>query len=177
MKAEPKRVGTVHPSSKRLAALMAKEAWTTIEGPEDFVVEIGPGTGCITRALLDQGIAAERLICIELDPELHAYMEAHFPEVQTILGDATNIQALLDGKCDNIAAVVSGVPFKNLPPEVEKAIITACCEVIKPQGKFIQFTYLFRPPTTAATPHRKLVGYILRNFPPAFVWSFEKVGG
>ena len=135
---QPYRVGSIAPSSKSLAKLMAKEVISVIKQTNGLVVEIGPGTGSITRVLLEHNVAVERLICVEIDPVLHQYMTEHFPEVQTILGDAAALDTILSGRCGKIAAVVSGVPLKNLPLGKEEAIIQACCSVLKPSGKFIQ---------------------------------------
>jgi phosphatidylethanolamine/phosphatidyl-N-methylethanolamine N-methyltransferase len=171
---QPGRIGSIAPSSKNLASLMAKEALSAAENSEGFVIEIGPGTGCITRVLLEQGIAAERLVCVEIDPALHQYMIERFPEVQTILGDAADLDTILPEGCGEVDAVVSGVPLKNLPTGKEEEIIQACCAILKPSGKFIQFTYGVRPPTNTLGLHRKFAGFVLFNVPPAFVWSFTK---
>ena len=174
MAKQPRKIGAVAPSSQGLSNLMVREALQAVS-PDDFVVEIGPGTGCITRALLAQGIAANKLRCIEIDPELHKYMTERFPEVQTILGDAANLEEILAEKCGRIAAIVSGVPLKNLPLATEQAIIRACYAVLKPQGKLTQFTYGIRPPSTVPGFERSFGGFILFNVPPAFVWTFTKV--
>ena len=171
---QPRIVGSIAPSSKSLANLMVKEVLDTVKQSGGIVVEIGPGTGCITRALLEHGVAAERLVCIEIDPELHQYMTEQFPDVQTILGDATNLKALLSEKSDEIVAVISGVPLKNLPLSKEKEIIKACCAILRPSGKLIQFTYGVRPPSTSVGLNRKFAGFVPLNLPPAFVWSFTK---
>ena len=172
---QPGRVGSVAPSSKSLADCMVQEALSVIKQSNDVVVEIGPGTGCITRVLLEQGVAAERLICVEADPALHKYMTEHFPNVQTILGDAAELATLLPENYGEVSAVISGVPLKNFPLDKEKEIIQACCSVLRSSGKLIQFTYGVRPPSVAPGLLRQFVGFIFLNLPPAFVWSFTKV--
>lgn len=171
---QPRLVGSIAPSSKSLANLMAKEVLSTVEQSGGMVVEIGPGTGCVTRVLLEHGVAAERLVCIEVDPKLHQYMTEQFPNVRTILGDAADLKNLLSEKCGEIVAVISGVPLKNLPLSKEKDIIQACCAILRPCGKLIQFTYGVRPPSTTSGLDRKFAGFVLLNLPPAFVWSFIK---
>ncbi len=172
---KPGRVGSIAPSSKRLASLMTQEALSAIKQSDGIVVEIGPGTGSITRVLLEHGIAADRLVCIELDPALYQYMTEHFPEVQTIWGDAAALDIILPKKFGKIAAIVSGVPLKNLPLGKEKEIIQLCCSALKPSGKFVQFTYGVRPPAVTSGLQRQFVGFTLFNLPPAFVWSFTKM--
>lgn len=172
---QPGRVGSIAPSSQYLANLMTKEALSAIKQSDDIVIEIGPGTGSITRVLLEQGVSADRLICIELDPALYQYMTEHFPEVQTICGDASALDIILPEKFGNIAAIVSGIPLKNLPLGKEKEMISRCCSALKPSGKFIQFTYGIRPPAVTLGLHRQFVGFTLVNLPPAFIWSFTKM--
>eukprot|EP00540_Astrosyne_radiata_P015310 CAMPEP_0116830826 /NCGR_PEP_ID=MMETSP0418-20121206/4982_1 /TAXON_ID=1158023 /ORGANISM="Astrosyne radiata, Strain 13vi08-1A" /LENGTH=178 /DNA_ID=CAMNT_0004459979 /DNA_START=1679 /DNA_END=2215 /DNA_ORIENTATION=+ len=174
---QPRLVGSIAPSSTRLANLIAREALSVIEKSGGLVVEIGPGTGCITRALLAHGVASENLVCVELDPVLHQYMTEQFPEIHTILGDAADVETLLSGRCTEVAVVVSGVPLKNLPLNKADVIIHSCCDMLKPYGKFIQFTYGISPPaiTPKLTISRKFVGFVLLNLPPAFVWSFTKM--
>ena len=172
---EPTRIGTIAPSSKYLAACITKAALDAIQNTDEFVVEIGPGTGCITRMLLAKGLPANRLICVELDPELCQYMTANFPTVQTLLGDAIHLETLLaEKKCGTVAAIISGIPLKNLPTAKAQAIIQACCTVLKPQGKLLQFTYGLRPPVTVPGLERKFQSLVFLNLPPAFVWAYSK---
>lgn len=171
---QPRLVGSIAPSSESLANFMVKEVLSIVELFDGMVVEIGPGTGCITRVLLEHGIAAERLVCIEADPELHQYMTEQFPNVRTILGDAIDLKNLLPEKCGEIVAVISGVPLKNIPLSKEKDIIQACCAMLRPCGKLIQFTYGVRPPSITSGLDRTFAGFVLLNLPPAFVWSFTK---
>ena len=173
---QPRLVGSIAPSSKSLAQLMLREALMVVKNSDDFVVEIGPGTGCITRVILDHGIAAERLICVEMDTALHQYMTEQFPDVNIIQGDAVDLATILPEKRGKIAVIVSGVPLKNLSLEKEKKIIQACCTMLRPDGKLIQFTYGVRPPAAVIGLRRKFIGFALFNLPPAFVWSFIKVG-
>ena len=171
---QPYIVGAVAPSSGTLSKLMVREALQAVIGPEDFVVEVGPGTGCVTRILLAQGIPPERLICVEIDPELHKYMNEQFPEVQTLLGDAADLENILAEKCGKIAAIVSSVPLKILPYDKERAIIQAYHAVLKPGGKITQFTYGIHPTATVPGLKRSFGGIVLFNVPPAFVWTFTK---
>ena len=172
---QPSRVGSIAPSSKRLASLMTQEALSAIKQSEGIVVEIGPGTGSVTRVLLEHGIAAQRLVCVEIDPALHQYMTDNFPEVRTILGDAAALDTLLSEQFGEIAAIVSGIPLKNLPLGKAVAMVQLCCSALKPSGKFVQFTYSVRPPAVPPGLHRQFVGFTFLNLPPAFVWSFTKM--
>ena len=175
MLSQPGLVGSIAPSSKSLANLMAKEALSVIEKSNGVIVEIGPGTGSITRALLEHGVAAQSLICIEADPALYQYMTENFPEVRTVLGDAADLDTILPDKFGEIAAIVSGIPLKNLSLGKEKEIIQFCCSALEPTGKFVQFTYGIRPPAVTSGLRRQFAGFTFCNLPPAFIWSFTKM--
>ncbi|MFD0325246.1 class I SAM-dependent methyltransferase [Lysobacter gummosus] len=111
----PLRVAAVAPSSAELAAAMIAEL------PDDVqrVIELGGGTGAITRALLDAGVRDEDLLVLELNEELHAHLHMRFPRVPVLLGDARLLpklareQGYLDaGKAD---AIVSGLGLLTMP--------------------------------------------------------------
>ncbi len=170
---EPRRIGAIMPSSAGTASTMACAALQAVSRG-DFVVELGPGTGCVTRALLDQGVAPDKLICVELDPELHQYMAEQFPDLQIIQGDAAQLKSILRTEHGSVGAIVSGIPMVNLPTEKREEILRACCEVLKPHGKMVQFTYSIRPITTIPGLKRAFVDFVLWNMPPAFIWSLTK---
>jgi phospholipid N-methyltransferase len=135
-------------------------------------VELGGGTGAVTEALLARGIPPERLVVIERAPTLAAVLRARFPRVQVVEGDAMHLTDLLRGE-EGIAAVVSGLPLRSLPPRVVAIIIRQVSEVLKPGGLFVQFTYHLRPQRSlsqrfAAVSSRLVWG----NLPPARVWAF-----
>jgi len=74
--ANPQRIGAVAPSSPKLAAAMAR--WLPAD-PESYVLELGPGTGAVTQALLDRGLREERLVAIENNPKLARLLRRRFP--------------------------------------------------------------------------------------------------
>lgn len=172
--AEPGRIGMVAPSSRALYKRMAKEVLQSDISKEALIVELGPGTGVGTQVLLDRGIPADRLLCVELDPELREYMTEKFPEVRTVLGNAADLETILGDKCGQVTAIISGVPLKLLSKEQATAIIKACHAVLKPQGKMTQFTYGISPTPTVPGLERNFGGFVLFNLPPAFVWTLTK---
>src|SRR5208282_5702509 len=88
----PGRTGSVVPSSRRLAAAMAR--WLPAN-PESFVLELGPGTGIVTEALLKRGLREEKLIAIEHNPKLASLLHKRFPRANVIVGDAWQLDELL----------------------------------------------------------------------------------
>ena len=174
MIAEPGRIGMVAPSSRALYKRMIRQALPEDLGKEALIVELGPGTGVGTQLLLEQGILPEQILCVELDPGMQKCMAEKFPAVTTILGDATNLKAILGDKCGQVTAIISGIPLKNLSKKQATAIISACHAVLKPQGKIAQFTYGVSPSPAVLGLERKFGGFTLFNLPPAFVWVFTK---
>ena len=134
----PRTVGAVCPSSPFLATSMAQEVNINDDG---FVIELGGGTGNITKALLAHGVPPRKLITIERSPELAAYLSQKFPGIQVIKGDAGQLVTLLGDCTRNINAIVSGLPFKSLPDDIVSAIKQQIQTLLQEGGKFIQFTY------------------------------------
>ena len=179
----PLAVGAVVPSGRLLAEGLARTTLAAIEGREGHVVELGAGTGEVTKALLAAGIPGERLVLIERDPELAAFLRRHFRGPQIIEGDAARLPRLLAAhRIDKVAAVISGLPLLSLPAEVVNGIVNGVFETLPRGAALVQFTYGPSPPV----PRRlraslRLVGArgrrIWRNVPPAVIWTFRRPAG
>lgn len=170
--ANPMKVGAVIPSSPALARLVVKQVRCTAD---QCVVELGPGTGPVTKALLAAGIPADRLFLVEIDGAMCAYLRREFPNVNVIHGDATTLTELLPPQwVGKVGTVISGIPMVPLPVEVQKALTQAAFDVMVPGGEILQFTYSLASPIKekplGLTGKRK--GIALMNFPPAWVWSY-----
>src|SRR5215207_8736368 len=85
---QPAAVGAVWPSSSQLAKGMA--ACVPADG-KGSIVELGGGTGAVTQALLERGIAPERLLVVERSPAFVQHLRARFPSVKVVEGDATKL--------------------------------------------------------------------------------------
>lgn len=176
----PLAMGAVMPSGRLLAEAMAKTAKTVLEGRPGRVVELGAGTGEVTKALLAAGIAPERLILVERDPELAIFLRRHFPGLQIIEGDASRLRRLLaDHGVASVAAVVSSLPLLSLPAGVVDGIVDGTFEMLPRGGALVQFTYGPTPPVPRALRERLQLDAahgkrIWRNVPPAVVWTFRR---
>ena len=105
------------------------------------------GTGQVTRALLEAGISAERLVLIEREPELAAFLHRHFPEPCIVEGDAARLPDLLqERRLGAPAAIVSSLPLLSLPAEVVNGIVGGVFESLPAGGALVQFTYGPKPP-------------------------------
>jgi phosphatidylethanolamine/phosphatidyl-N-methylethanolamine N-methyltransferase len=176
----PFATGAVVPSGRLLAAAMARATRTAIDGWPGHVIELGAGTGEVTKALLAAGIAPERLVLVERDPEFATFLRRHFPAPRIVEGDAVRLSRLLvDHRIAPIAAVVSSLPLLSLPADVVNGIVTGVFEALPRGAALVQFTYGPKPPVPRAL--RARLGLIAdrgnriwRNVPPAVVWTFRR---
>ncbi|HUB95185.1 MAG TPA: hypothetical protein VL993_04665 [Stellaceae bacterium] len=171
----PQRIGSVAPSSRGLSRAMAREIDPSSGG---IVVELGGGTGSITRALLERGLAPGRLVVVERDWTLAALLRKRFPGVKVVRGDAADLRALLRGLGIVIAdAVVSSLPLLSMPRVLRRRIVEESFGVLGEHGAFVQYTYGVASPLAALD--LALAGYpaqrIWANFPPAVVWRFQRL--
>ena len=110
---KPKAVGSIIPTSSFTARRMASVVDTTSGLP---VLEIGPGTGVITRAILARGVPPEKLYTVEYSADFVRHLRRNFPRVNVIEGDAFDLDATLGkGAPKCFDSVVSGVPLLNFP--------------------------------------------------------------
>jgi phosphatidylethanolamine/phosphatidyl-N-methylethanolamine N-methyltransferase len=171
----PQFIGSVAPSSRGLARAMAREVASHGTG---FVVELGGGTGSITRALLEHGVAPDRLVVVERDCTLAAILRKRFPGVKIVRGDACELSSLLESLgVAAVDSVVSSLPLLSMPKALRRRILSESMAVLGPDGAFIQYTYGVASPLPA--PEFGLKGEvadrIFLNFPPAVVWRFRRL--
>lgn len=170
----PKSMGSIIPSSMHLArALAAEVTWE----PGSHVIELGGGTGAITQGLLERGIPAANLVVIELETNLYKYLTDRYPEVTVVQGDATRLDEIIARlPIDRVSTVISGLPMVRMPIQFKRAIIDQGLAAM-PEGHWmLQYTYspLAPVPVKAFNLEAVLARYVLRNFPPAAVWSYRR---
>src|ERR1700733_10402481 len=113
--AQPRLTGAVAPSGRALARAMAAAAGPP---PHGLIVELGPGTGPVTRSLIEIGVARERLALVEYDPGFCRLWRERFAPAMIIQGDAYDLpRTLAELAGQPIGAVVSSLPLLNQPPE------------------------------------------------------------
>ncbi len=165
---EPGAVSAPTPSSPALAAAIAAKVDPLQSG---LVVELGAGTGAVTQALLERGVAPERLIAVEYCAYFAGLLAQRFAHITVVQGDAFAFERHLPAGAQ-VAAVVSGVPLLNFPLSQRRALITRSLALQGPGGRFIQLSYGWRPPISAAFGIAPQKIIVWRNFPPAHVWTF-----
>lgn len=170
---DPLRTGAVSPSGRALARTMAGYVDPAHDGP---VIELGPGTGPVTAALIARGIAPERLVLIEYNPEFCNLLKARFPGATVIRGDAYNMAKTLDGTLNQPAvAVVSSLPLFTKPVPMRFDLVDQAFGLSRPDAPFIQFTYAVVSPVPLA-PERMSAHVsprVWKNLPPARVWVYR----
>ncbi len=170
----PLQIGALLPSGAALADAMARGVDPTRPGP---IVELGPGTGVVTRALLKRGIEPGRLILVEFDPDFCALLGARFPGLRIVQGDAYNLGATLRGRLEAPpAAIVSSLPLLNKPESMRAALLAEAFELMAFDGRFVQFTYGLKSPVPrdANGIRAERSPRIWLNFPPARVWIYRR---
>jgi phosphatidylethanolamine/phosphatidyl-N-methylethanolamine N-methyltransferase len=172
--ANPQRTGSVAPSSPNLADAMAR--WLP-SNPESFVLELGPGTGPVTAALIKRGLREEKLVAIEHNPKMAGLLREKFPRAQIITGDAWQLDELLRGRqIESVGAVISSLPLLNFSEEQAEALAQKIRTVLEPDGNWVQFTYRIHKlrPRGASTFRLHASKIVWLNFPPARVSVFRK---
>ncbi len=173
----PRRVAAVAPSSRELAQRMVDEL------PEGTrrVIELGPGTGVMTQALLARGLHPDGLLAVELDPAMHASLRSRFPELHLVHGDARHLDALAAGfaRPGEVDAVVSSLGLLGMDESDRGDVLAAAFALLRPDGRFIQFTYGVASPVSPAQLRSlglriRRGAFILRNLPPATIYVFSR---
>ena len=170
----PLVTGAVSPSGKMLARTMASYVDPRLSGP---VIELGPGTGPVTEALVRRGVAPERLVLVEYNPEFCDLLSRRFPKATVMEGDAYDLRTTLrDVVTEPAAATLSSLPLFTKPLDMRLDLLAAAQDVMHPNAPFIQFTYAVVPPIparggayTASRSNR-----VWLNLPPARVWVYRR---
>jgi phosphatidylethanolamine/phosphatidyl-N-methylethanolamine N-methyltransferase len=164
---DPRGVSAPTPSSPRLAKTIAEQVDISRPG---IVLELGPGTGVVTQALLDRGLSQHRLVAIEQEPSFARLMAGSFPMIALHQGDALHFEKFLPPGAQ-IAAIVSGLPLLNFPPKIRLSLLMRAL-ACQDKGIFIQLSYSWRPPVPAGKDVSISRQIVWRNFPPAHVWKY-----
>lgn len=175
----PLAVAALSPSGRQLARQMIAE----LPHGTSRVIELGGGTGVFTRAVLGHGIAPDDFLVLELNEALYQHLRARFGNVHVVCGDARELReiATAEGFLDDglVDAVISGLGLLSMTRRTQSEILQAAFSTLKPEGRFIQFTYGPKAPIS-----RELLdelglsvrrgGFAWWNMPPATVYVFTR---
>lgn len=173
--ANPLQMGSVIPSSpslcRRIAGLVSR-------AEDEVVVELGAGTGVISRALLEAGVPREKLVVVEIVPEMAEHLREALPGVNVITGDAFELPRALPQRLQGkVGTAICGIPLVLLPIEKQRRFVEAV-EAVAPGKGFLLYTYCI----TSPLPYRALnlearrEAWTPLNFPPASVWRYRPAG-
>jgi phosphatidylethanolamine/phosphatidyl-N-methylethanolamine N-methyltransferase len=179
----PLRTGAVAPSGPELAARMAS---FLTPRPDARVVELGPGTGVVTKAILQRGFSGAQLNLIEYCSEFCDLLALRYPGLTVLQGDAYALRDTLSGPGGVLEGVteaqhcldgiVSSLPLLTRPEAVRKALLEEALDLLKPGAPFIQFSYSLVAPVRPAGRGISLYSseWVWKNLPPARVWVYRK---
>lgn len=172
---KPALTGAITPSGKALSRLMARYA-----DPDDPrpVLELGPGTGVVTAALIERGIAPDKIVAVEFNPEFCRLLAERFAGVTVLRGDAYDLAATLPAtRSGPFSAVISSLPLVTRPPEIRRAFVEQVLALTAPGGALVQFSYSLFPPVkpVAGRFAAECSKWVIMNLPPARVWIYRPV--
>lgn len=171
---KPLAIGAVTPSGKALARTMAAYVDPRAPGP---IVELGPGTGPVTEALVAQGVDPSRLVLVEFDPTFCRLLRKRYPTATVVQGDAYSLRALLSSILHSpAAAVVSGLPLFTKPLKLRLRLLYEAFALMAPGAPFVQFTYAAASPIPRSLDRVRSQASerIWANIPPARVWVYRR---
>jgi phosphatidylethanolamine/phosphatidyl-N-methylethanolamine N-methyltransferase len=170
--ANPLQMGSIIPSSPRLGELIARQI---DRQSNSFVLELGAGTGAITRSLINSGISPGRIAVVEIVPEMADHLQTKFPQTTVLQADAFNLPIeLLKDTTTEIGTVICGIPLVLLSEARQRQFIQQV-ELVAPGRGFLLYTYCI----TSPLPYRTLglearrLAWTPLNFPPASVWHYR----
>jgi phosphatidylethanolamine/phosphatidyl-N-methylethanolamine N-methyltransferase len=170
----PRSVGAIMPTSRFTAHKMASVIDVSSGLP---VLELGPGTGVITRAILQRGLNPENLVSIEYSTEFYHHLKRIMPEVNFINGDAFNLRKTLAPLKDQMFdCVISGLPLLNFPMTARVALLEDLLQRIPAGRPVVQFSYgpvspILARPASYVIEH---FAFVMRNIPPAQIWVYRR---
>jgi len=169
--ARPKNIGAIAPSSLALAEAIARH----VEPDKGPVLEVGPGTGVITKAILARGVAPDRLTLLEYDEDLARHLAERYPNARVFQGDAFELDRTLKAGEAPFGAIVSGVPLLNHSVARREAFMAGLVARLMPGAPLIQFSYGPHAPVVPPAGYSVIrTASILANIPPAKVWVYRK---
>ncbi len=172
----PLQMGSIVPSSPALCRRVSRHVR---RAPDEAVIELGAGTGVISRSLLEGGVPPDRLFVVEIVPSMAAHLRRVLPGVNVIEGDARALPALIPARWHGrIGSVVCGIPLVLLRPAEQRRFIDAI-DAVAPGRGFLHYSYCVTSPLPSRR-HRlakRREAWTPLNFPPASVWRYTPHAG
>jgi phosphatidylethanolamine/phosphatidyl-N-methylethanolamine N-methyltransferase len=141
------------------------------------VLELGPGTGAITKAILGRGIKPEKLVAIEYSTDFYEHLVRLYPGVHFVNGDAFDLDKTLGAlKGQTFDSVISAVPLLNFPMQARTALLESLLDRLPAGRPVVQISYGAVSPIIARPDryHIQHFDFIVRNIPPAQLWIYRR---
>ena len=170
----PKQVGAILPTSSFTARRMASVIDPASGLP---VLELGPGTGIITKAILERGIAPKDLVSIEYSTDFYQHLTKTFDGVNFINGDAFDLDRTLGAfKNSRFDSVISAIPMLSFPMEKRIELLESLLDRMPARRPVVQITYGPISPIIAKPDRYKIkhFDFMVRNLPPAQLWTYSR---
>ncbi len=171
---KPRAVGSIIPTSGVTARRMASVIDPASGLP---VLELGPGTGVITKAILERGIEPKNLFAVEYAADFIAHLNARFPDINLIQGDAFNLDETLgEDAATQFDCIVSAVPLLNFPVRQRVSYVEDLLDRIPAGRPIVQLTYGPRSPVPPGRGTYEVTrfDFIIRNIPPTTLWLYSR---
>jgi phosphatidylethanolamine/phosphatidyl-N-methylethanolamine N-methyltransferase len=178
----PRTVGAFTASSQALAAAMVE---ALKPGEPSSVVELGPGTGAFTGAIIERIGPGGRCLAVDIEPAFVEQIRKSWPEVECVCASAEQLAELVaERQFGPVRHIISGLPFASLPQPVTTQIITAISRTLAPGGTFTTFQYVYAFPMPLAFAFRQAMSrelgdapvrrLVMMNMPPALTLTWLK---
>ncbi|MBJ9990084.1 class I SAM-dependent methyltransferase [Paenibacillus sp. S28] len=169
---EPKRVGSVIPSSRFLAAKMVQSVpWNEVKS----VAELGSGTGAITRFIKPQLHESAKVLLFERDKKMRNNLRIEYPDFPCYSNACQLVKTIHQEGIGQLDCIISGLPFFNFTSEMRETLLHQMVEALKPGGVFIAFQYSLQMKKQFAKAFTiENIEFVPLNFPPAFVYTCRK---
>lgn len=170
----PGKIGSICPSSKFLVHELVRTALEPTKSQCGLIIDLGAGSGVVSRALLDYGISPERILAVDISENFKNIFRKHCDGLELRTGDARNLDNIINRYSPSIPlqAVISSLPLRSLPGKIVSEIMYETRKVLRRRGGIlIQYTYAFWMHSTLKTygfmSHKSK--FVPINFPPALV--------
>lgn len=170
----PKQLSAVLPSGPLVARAVGEAVELARPG---MVLELGGGSGSLTRGILAAGCPADRLLVVEREPVLAEVIRRRFPALEVVEGDAGDCDSLLRERgIERLASVVSSLPMRWFPEELQRRILLPCLERLGEGGSVLQITNRLSSPVKPVLPglEGERIASVWLNFLPMHLWRYRR---
>ena len=177
---KPLTTGAVVPSSKKLCDKMLEQIQLE---QADCIVELGPGTGVLTKRIAQRLKKDAVFLCIDVNPVMVKYLKEKIANARIVHDNAEHLKTYMSEVGVPADLIFSSIPFSNLPQKKTELILEVIKNSLKADGKFVMYQYMH----SAVHPRGKGIMRILRekfknvkskkvfgNIPPAFVFTCNR---